>query len=159
MKKFYKENRVFAILMLIVAVCIILMVFVMLKYFLFGNNASPYGDRLKDEKKYQIKDELKDEIKTSLESDETIKSANIRVSVRTIYITLEFNPGTSLVEAQGKAVPILEKFSEGQLGYYDIEFTLKSEKTDSAEGFTIMGAKNVNGTNILWNNNTPVTTE
>ncbi len=159
MKQFYKENRVFSILMIIVAICAILIIGVMLKYFFFGNSSSPYGDRLKDEKKYKLSSSEKKEITSSLESDEAIKSADVHSSVRTIYVTIEFNPGISLVEAEGKAVTVLEKFSEGQMGYYDIEFILKAESTGEAEGFTIMGAKNVNGTNIVWNNNTPPSVE
>ncbi len=159
MKQFYKENRVFSILMLIVAICVILIIGVMLKYFFFGNSSNPYGDRLKDEKKYKISDTEKKEIASNLETDEAIKKASVRVSVRTIYVNIEFNPGISLMEAESKAVTVLEKFSEKQMGYYDIEFILECEGNDQAEGFTIMGAKNVNGTNIVWNNNTPVSVE
>lgn len=159
MKQFYKENRVFSILMIVVAVCLLLIIGITLKYFIFGSSSSPYGDRLKDEKKYKISDDLKTEVKSALESDESIKKASVRVSVRTIYISMEFNTGVSLEEAKGKAVTALEKFSEDELGYYDVEFILTEESADNSEGFTIMGAKNVNGSNIVWNNNTPVTTE
>ena len=159
MKQFYKENRVFSILMIVVAVCLLLIIGITLKYFIFGISSSPYGDRLKDEKKYKISDDLKTEVKSTLESDESIKKASVRVSVRTIYISMEFNTGVSLEEAKGKAVTALEKFSEDELGYYDVEFILTEESADNSEGFTIMGAKNVNGSNIVWNNNTPVTTE
>ncbi len=159
MKQFYKENRVFSILMIVVAVCLLLIIGITLKYFIFGSSSSPYGHRLKDEKKYKISDDLKTEVKSTLESDESIKKASVRVSVRTIYISMEFNTGVSLEEAKGKAVTALEKFSEDELGYYDVEFILTEESADNSEGFTIMGAKNVNGSNIVWNNNTPVTTE
>ena len=159
MKQFYKENRVFSILMIVVAVCLLLIIGITLKYFIFGSSSSTYGDRLKDEKKYKISDDLKTEVKSTLESDESIKKASVRVSVRTIYISMEFNTGVSLEEAKGKAVTALEKFSEDELGYYDVEFILTEESADNSEGFTIMGAKNVNGSNIVWNNNTPVTTE
>lgn len=159
MKQFYKENRVFSILMIVVAVCLLLIIGITLKYFIFGSSSSPYGDRLKDEKKYKISDDLKTEVKSTLESDESIKKASVRVSVRTIYISMEFNTGVSLEEAKGKAVTALEKFSEDELGYYDVEFILTEESADNSEGFTIIGAKNVNGSNIVWNNNTPVTTE
>lgn len=159
MKQFYKENRVFTILMAIVAVCVLIMIGIILKYVFFGNSSNPYGDRLKDEDKYSISSELKKDIKSSLEADDKIQKVTVRKSVRTIYIEMEFNAGVDLVEAQGKAVTTLEKFSEEQLGYYDIEFILTSLSTDDSEGFKIMGAKNVNGTNIVWNNNTPVNKE
>ena len=75
MKQFYKENRVFSILMIVVAVCLLLIIGITLKYFIFGSSSSPYGDRLKDEKKYKISDDLKTEVKSTLESDESIKKA------------------------------------------------------------------------------------
>ena len=159
MKRFYKENRVFVILMAIVAVCLIVIVGVLLKYFFFGNSSSPYGNRIKDEKKYKLSEKEEKKIVSDLQTDETIKEAKVLTKVRTIYVTITFNPGITLVEAQSKAVTVLEKFDEGQLGYYDIEFILKAQANESSEGFTIMGAKNVNGTNIVWNNNTPVATE
>ena len=35
MKQFYKENRVFSILMIVVAVCLLLIIGITLKYFIF----------------------------------------------------------------------------------------------------------------------------
>lgn len=156
LKKFYKENRVFSILMGIVLLCVIIILFVVLKYFVFGNGKDVYGDRLKDVEKYEISDTLKKDVVSKLENDDTIKNAKVEVSVRTIYITITFNSGIDIIEAEGKAVNALENFSEDELGYYDIEFILTSESSDDYEGFNIMGAKNVNGSNIVWNNNTPV---
>ena len=155
-KEFYNENRVFTILMGVVLICVILILAVMLKYFFFGNSSSPYGERLKDEKKYILSDKEQKSIASALEEDGDIKKSSVRISVRTIYVTIEFNEGVDLNTAKNKAVDALTKFSEKQMGYYDIEFILIEEHTDDNEGFKIMGAKNVNGTNIVWNNNNPV---
>ena len=88
-----------------------------------------------------------------------INSATFDVKGRVIYVTINFVGDTSLVEAQSKAAASLEQFSENLLSYYDIDFTLISEATENSEGFTIMGAKNVAGSGIVWNNNTPVESE
>ncbi len=159
LKQFYNENRVFTILMGIVLFCILLMAFIILRYFVFSNGHSVYGDRLKDADKYEISDSLKEEVVSKLKEDESITDASVRVSVRTIYISIDFNSTISLDEAKGKAITALEQFGEDELGYYDVEFILSQESTDDTEGFIIMGAKNVNGTNIVWNNNTPVEDE
>lgn len=156
LKNFYKENRVFSILMLVIIVCVILMAVIVLKNFVFSNGSNVYGDRLKDEKKYKISDKLQKEISSDLEKDEAIKNATVTIKVRTIYIQINYNSGIDLDSAKSKAVSVLEKFSEDELGYYDIEFILVSEAATDYEGFKIMGAKNVNGSNIVWNNNTPV---
>ena len=71
----------------------------------------------------------------------------------TIYIKINFNEKATLVEAQSIAVKSLEKFTEDEKKFYDFEFTLYQESTEQKEGFRIMGAKNVNGSNLVWNNN------
>ena len=50
----------------------------------------------------------------------------------------------------------MEQFSDEEKAFYDIHFTLVCEKSETNDGFTIMGSKNVNGTNLIWNNNNPV---
>ena len=74
-------------------------------------------------------------------------------------IIIDFVGDTSLVEAQSKAAASLEQFSENLLSYYDINFTLTCGSTENSEGFTIMGARNVAGSGLVWNNNTPVESE
>ena len=76
-----------------------------------------------------------------------------------IYINITFTDGISLVEAEGKAQATVELFSEKELKFYDINYTLIQKKSDNVEGFTIMGAKNVNGSGVVWNNNNPYTPE
>ena len=43
--------------------------------------------------------------------------------------------------------------------YYDFSFTIESAETEDAEGFLLMGAKNKNGTNLVWNNNNTTVTD
>ena len=57
------------------------------------------------------------------------------------------------------AASSIEKLNEDILSFYDIDFTLKCEKSENSEGFTILGAKNVAGSGIIWNNNTPLESE
>lgn len=154
LKQFYRENRVFSILMIVVIICVILMGWICLRYFVFGNSSSPYGNRLKDESKHKISENIKKEVTTTLEKDDHVSKATFRVSVRTIYVTVEFDAEASLDDAKKVAEESLEKFSEDIMGYYDIEYILTQAKKDDSEGFTLMGAKNVNGSNIVWNNNT-----
>ena len=62
----------------------------------------------------------------------------------------------SLEDAKAKAATSIAKLSEDILSYYDIDFTIKCEKSENSEGFTLLGAKNVAGSGLVWNNNTPV---
>ena len=158
LKEIWGKYKILIVLGLILIICFIAILFVTVSYF-FGSGESVYGDRLEDIEDYPIEDTFISEYIANLESDEMINSATFDVKGRVIYVTINFVGDTSLVEAQSKAAASLEQFSENLLSYYDIDFTLLSEATENSEGFTIMGAKNVAGSGIVWNNNTPVESE
>ena len=158
LKEIWGKYKILIVLGLILIICFIAILFVTVSYF-FGSGESVYGDRLEDIEDYPIEDTFVSEYIANLESDEMINSATFDVKGRVIYVTINFVGDTSLVEAQSKAAASLEQFSENLLSYYDIDFTLLSEATENSEGFTIMGAKNVAGSGIVWNNNTPVESE
>lgn len=153
MKKFWKENRVLFALIIILIVCFVAICSVGVSYFV-GSHKSIYGDRLVD--KVEIKDTEKKEYLSKLKEEKLIEKADFRVSIRTIYIDIEFVSEATLVEAQSKAEASLENLSEEILKYYDVNFILTKEKTDKDSGFTIMGAKNSNGNGVSWNNNTVI---
>ena len=90
---------------------------------------------------------------TKLKEDEEIQNANIRLAIRTIYVTIDFVPGVSLEKAQQKAVESLQEVDENIFEYYDFNYILTEETTEDNKGFTIMGARNSYGTGFIWNNN------
>ncbi len=158
LKELWGKYKVLIVLGIILIICFIAIVSVTISYF-FGGSESVYGDRLKDIDNYPISEEFKTEYVSSMESEELIETVNFSNKGRIIYIEIKFVGDTSLVEAQSKAAASLEKFSEELLSYYDINFTLICEETENSEGFTIMGAKNVSGSGLIWNNNKPVESE
>lgn len=151
MKKFWKENRVLLVLIIILIVCFVAICSVTLSYFV-GSRESVYGDRLTD--KVAIKDKEKNSYIEKLKKEELVKDVTFRVAIRTIYVYIEFDEKATLTEAENKATASLENLSEEILSYYDVNFILEQEKNEGNEGFTIMGAKNSKGTGISWNNNT-----
>lgn len=160
LKSFFQKYRVFVILMLIVLVCVITMGICLINYFYGSKESNPYGDRLEGIEDVEITSSRKSELEAKLEADEFIsKDTSITVTGKIIYITIVFNDGITLVEAQGKAISILEEFSDEEKNFYDFHFTLKHESSESSEGFIISGAKNVHGTNVVWNNNIEVEEE
>lgn len=156
MKKIWKENRVLFMLILVLIVCFVAIVSVGVSYFV-GSHKSIYGDRL--EGKIEIKDEDKETYINALKETKLVDEAAFRLSVRTIYVDLKFNNEATLVEAESIALASLENLSEEILAYYDVNFILTKDATEKDEGFTIMGARNSNGTGISWNNNTVVEEE
>lgn len=157
-KKLWEQNRVLFVLFVIILVCLILILGVFLKYF-FGAASSSYGDRLDGINEVEVTDELKTNFISSLQSDELVEKASMNTKGKIIYITINFKDGVSLVEAQSKALASLQTFEEKYLNFYDFQYTLKGNKTENSNGFLIMGARNVNGTGLIWNNNTEVKNE
>lgn len=154
-KKLWMENRVLFVLFLIVVICLFIIMGVFLKYF-FGSSSSSYGDRLEGIKEVEVTEEIKNNFLSSMKSDELIRDAEMKTRGKIIYVTLNFNDDVSLVEAESKALASLNSFEQKYLDFYDFHYTLKGNATENNEGFLIMGAKNVNGSGLIWNNNTEV---
>ena len=153
MKKYLKENRTLLILMIIAIVCIVVSIILLFKYFYFGNGGSKFGDRLDGIEAVEINDEKKNSIVSKIEEDKLVESAKMLITGKRIDIKIVFNSGANLVDAEGVAVKSLENFSDEEQAFYDFEYTLKQNANDKSEGFLIMGAKNVKGSNLVWNNN------
>lgn len=156
MKKFIRNNKAICFMLLIIIACIGVSVGLLLKYFYFGNGGSKYGDRLDGIEAVLIADDKKNEVANSLKEEKNVKDATVTVTGKIIYIRIAFEAGADLETSKSIAVKSLEQFSEDEKKFYDVNFTLVSDKTDNSDGFTIMGAKNVNGTNLVWNNNNAV---
>ncbi len=156
MKKFIRNNKAICFMLLIIIACIGVSIGLLLKYFYFGNGGSKYGDRLDGIEAVLIADDKKNEVANSLKEEKNVKDATVTVTGKIIYIRIAFEAGADLETSKSIAVKSLEQFSEDEKKFYDVNFTLVSDKTDNSDGFTIMGAKNVNGTNLVWNNNNAV---
>lgn len=154
LKKIWQENSVLFVLLIIMIACLIAISVVVVTYFV-GDSSSKYGDRLEGIEKYPFDEETQKDIISKLKEEESIIDVSIRTSGKTIYITLNFTPKITLVEAESKALASLEYFSEDVLGFYDIEYLIEAQATEDTEGFQIIGSHNVSGTGgIVWNNNT-----
>jgi len=155
LKNLWVENRVLFVLFIIVIICCFVILGVCISYF-FGSSESSYGDRLKGIDKVKITEKIENDFVDNIKKDELIKEVSFNVQGKIVYITMEFKNEVTLVEAQSKALSSLTNFEQKYLDFYDFHYTLKSKKTETSEGFLIMGSKNVNGTGLVWNNDTEV---
>ena len=153
MKKYFKENKTLFTLMIIALVCIVISIILLFKYFYFGNGGTKYGDRLDGIENVEINKDRQNEIASKIEENDFVNNATILITGKRIDIRMVFVDKASLIDAEGVALKSLDNFSDEEKAYYDLEFTLKQEATEKTEGFLIMGAKNVNGSNLVWNNN------
>ncbi len=154
LKKIWQENSVLFVLLFILIACLIAISVVVVTYFI-GDSSSKYGDRLEGIENYPFDEDMQNEIIAQIEENEIVESVTMRVSGKVIYITITFAPATTLVEGQSVALASLDYFNEETLSFYDLEYMIQADDTEDAEGFQIIGAKNVSGTGgIVWNNNT-----
>lgn len=158
LKELWGNNKVLIVLGIILIICLIAIITVTFSFFL-GGNKGVYGDRLNGIDKHPVTNNIKSEYKTSLESEKNVTKVSIDTKGKIIYIIINFASDTSLEDAKNLAASSIEKLNEDILSFYDIDFTLKCEKSENSEGFTILGAKNVAGSGLIWNNNTPLESE
>lgn len=143
-------------MILIIIACIGISAALLLKYFYYGNGGSKYGDRLDGIELITVSDDKKNSVVEDIKKRKNVKDAKVEVSGKIIYIRIAFNAGADLDTSKAIAVKTLEQFSDEEKAFYDVHFTLVSEKNEASDGFTIMGSKNVNGTNLIWGNNNSV---
>ena len=156
--KFFKEHRIFTMLMAIVIVCFVLIMTVLISVFGgIGNDSNKHGSR--QEGIVEISDKKQKDIENNIANNDKVKSADIIISVNTIFIRIQIEPGVLLEEAKGIAQKSLDEFNEEELAYYDFQFTLKQSANEKSEGFLIEGSKNAPGTKLEWNYNKPVEKE
>ena len=158
LKELWGNNKVLIVLGIILIICLIAIIIVTFSFFL-GGNKGVYGNRLNGIDKHPVTETLKSEYKSSLESEKSVTKVSMDTKGKIIYIIISFASDTSLEDAKNLAASSLEKLNEDILSFYDISFTLKCEKSENSEGFTILGAKNVAGSGLVWNNNTPLESE
>lgn len=154
LKELWMNNRVLFVLGSIVLICFIIICVVCFNFF-FGPTKSNYGDRLENVENLPLKEEDKEKVISKLKENETVKNVEVHTQGKIIYIRVSFE-NVTLDRAQEIAKTSLEVIEEEYQKNYDIHYTLVSEKTETQEGFTLMGAKNINRSVIIWNNNTPI---
>lgn len=157
-KNLWNQNRVLFMLFVIVIICAILILGVFINYF-FGSSKSSYGERLKGINEVEVTEEVKNNFLNKMKEEELIQDVTLKIKGKIIYISMTFNEEASLVEAQSKALASLSLFEQKYLDFYDFHYTLKGNKTEKNEGFLLMGSRNVNGSGLIWNNNTEIETE
>lgn len=156
MKKIIRNNKAIVLMLIIILICAVLSITLLFKYFYFGNGGTKYGDRLDGIEAVEITDDDKNNVITTLKELEYVEDANVLITGKIVYIKIVFTPGYDLTSAKSEAAKTLDMFSDDKKAFYDFSFTIVSEETEKSEGFMIMGARNKNGTNLVWNNNNPV---
>lgn len=148
LKGFYQNNRIYCILMGISILCLALIAVAFLIYFINQTKSDVYGNRLNGIENIPISEDEKNAAKTFLDEQEIVDKSNINIKGKIIYINIYLKDG-KVEDAQGLAIKTLEKFTEDEKNFYDINFIFVKENSDDAT-FPIMGYKKSDKTIISW---------
>ena len=111
MKKYLKENKTLAILLVIAVICVVVSVVLLFKYFYFGNGGSKYGTRLEGIENVTITEENKNRIVSNLESVDKVEKVTMTITGKRIDIKMVFKADATLTEAENVALLSLDNFS------------------------------------------------
>ena len=146
--KFIKKH-----ITLIVGIIVIVLIIVgalMLKNIFFPEeNKAIYGNRLEGIEKVKITDKKKQEIEEALKEGTT--SVKIRLAGRIINVQITVNKDTTVEQAQQLGTKALEKLSDEEKAYYDVQFLIANAEEN--EHFPIMGYKHHTKQAISWTKN------
>ena len=160
MKKFYKENRVFSILMLIVAVCICIIMLFFLIYIFTSSRKSVYGNRLDGIGDVVISEKMSKSMVSDIKNMDKVNDAKVNIHGKIIYFDINFNDDASVDDAKNVSIKCLSLLEDKYVKFYDIQFiitnnkfkeTKKGESSDNV--FPIMGYKKHDAQVITWSHN------
>lgn len=146
--KFIKKHSHIIVGVIIVIFLIILAIIV--KNFFFPSDSGVYyGTRLEGIEKVKINDKKKEELKENFK--DVSKSVTIRLAGRIIYVDVKVNDDVSTDTARDLANKTLEKLSDEEKGYYDIQFLIGNDA--DKDHFPIIGYKHHTKPAIAWTKN------
>lgn len=143
----YLKNHIRLIIVLVIFIGLVFGCFIAYNS-IFVNNQSKYGSRLDGINEVKIDDKKKKEIKENIESLQITKSVSIRLSGKTINVMITVNDDIELDKAKETAGKILEKLSDEEKKFYDVQIFV-SKDTDDAK-YPILGYKHHSKDYVNW---------
>ena len=144
--KFYKNNRIYCILMIVSLICLIVIMISLLLYFTSQISNSKYGHRLDDIAEHPVENEL-NELKSSFESNDKVISVSVDTKGKIVYVNLTVKPELQNNDIQTLCTESLAKFTDEQKEYYDIQYLVKRDGLNP-----YLGSKSASKKIIAWAN-------
>lgn len=146
LKKFYQNNRIYCILMIISAICLIVILVTIIGYFAAQTHSSNYGNRLDGLENYAVDNEV-NEVKSFFSGNQRVKNVNTDIRGKIIYINVEVDKDMANEDIQTLCTESLTKFKDDQKEYYDIQYIVKRDGLSP-----YLGSKSASKTVIAWAN-------
>lgn len=148
----YKKNKIMFVLTIIAVVCILIILIGIFTSFYKKSGTSEYGDRLDDIKGIELSSKVQGSLEDFYEDEEKVKSANVDVKGKIVYLIIDVDEGTTISEAQKIAIKGLDEFSKEELEVYDLQFILTCSAVKDSKSYPTMGYKNNNNAKVVWIN-------
>ena len=144
--KFYKNNRIYCILMFVSFICLLIIMVSLILYFTSQISNSKYGTRLDDIAEHPVENELND-LKNYFETNNKVESVNVDTNGKIIYVNLTVKPELSNSDIQTICTESLSRLNDDQKTYYDIQYLVKREGLNP-----YLGSKSASKKIIAWAN-------
>ncbi len=118
-------------------------------FFVNQTKNDSYGNRLTGIENVEITKEHKDEIVAFLGEQEIVEKATIDIRGKIIYINIYLKSG-KVDDAQSLAIKSLDKLTEDEKNFYDINYTFTKTSEEEDPTFPMMGYKKSDKTIISW---------
>ena len=149
LKGFYKNNRVFVILMGIAIFCVAVIAIMFLYLIISQNSGDLYGNRLNGIETVEINKKKLTQLEEQILSNEIVEKASTRIKGKIIYINIYLKEG-KIQDSKEIAIKTLEFFSEDELAFYDLSYSLNKSSKEPDPEYSIMGYKKNDNTVITW---------
>ena len=134
----------------IIIVVFLLILAIMIKGFFFPDDSKVYyGTRLEGIEKVKINDKKKKELESAFK--DSSKSVTVRLAGRIIYFDVKVNDDVSVDSSRDLSNKALEKLSDEEKGYYDVQFLIANDA--DKDHFPIIGYKHHTKPAITWTKN------
>lgn len=149
--KFLKRYKVLILVIIFFGLLMGAIVFV--TTLLPSYTTSVYGNRLNGIEEVPIKTATKDDIVSSTKKEAWVEDASVNVSGKIIYIVIKVKADANRDTAKAYALTLLNKFSEEEKAFYDIQAFIGLNSKETSEIYPVIGYKNASSESFVWSNN------
>lgn len=140
LKDLIMRHKILSMICLLAFIIIVVLLYVFFSIFIGGNNK--YGNRLEGIEAVELSKSKLSDIKDSVEKNDEVESAKVRVQGKIVYFDIVFNKDTSKDKAKEIANKTLDEFDKDEKEFYDFEYILTQNMGDDEDaGFKITGTK------------------
>ncbi len=146
MKKKIKDNKV--IIIIVIALIILSIILVKLLDNYSNESGAIYGSRLDGIEKVEITSKIKKDIIENIESTERVQKVSVNLQGKIINIEVILKDEIAREDAKPLADKVVEKLTDEQKKFYDIQIFLKKKTEDPV--FPIIGYRHHNKETFSW---------